>query len=759
MEEKYNGLNVPILLFQKDNHCRLVPVANLQPGYGPWDDMDAAKAGLIEIFEDIANVPAEYTFCVMNNFSGGPKEWWFTEKGVWETVAPKSVGDDLEAVLLFRYNDYSQDLEVSYDGGDTWTALVNIPNMTGNYITNWEIDKSTGEIKISYDNGHSWFSKGKIKFEITNTGYFKYSFDGGTTWHQLPIVANSVYGNGGGGGTTPSGSGEGGPLDNITSENVGSITFQNTNDSSAGTYTGIDACNVIIYMATDYPTQLSTLMETRYPNVAVGSYIIIRSTLFDRTGGMSNASDATHTYELDPAWTTQDVLDNSVVNDWFHYFKITKVDVGKWVGVAWIGRTTEFVDTVRHKVYIDTITPAEASVVITYNGVDTIVRAGEYITVDDGASVTITGTAEGYNNYSTTLTNITSDQHVNVSLTQVAGDTVLVYFGPGPSEDYINGGQIAGESSRLWAGDGVWGVTTDNFQTIQYYRHSLGFEDAGLYEFPRGTTIKVFYYCAYNARVCYNVGAWNLSEGISSGANHPSKVLLARGLDQRDWNSYTLNEDTVFDPMIISRQSAGSGAGPSLPQDEMLLIFDRVTPNGDAKGSSYHNMDTTGHFNVTITFEDPSPIPGRPPRNREVITKTTTDRYVFITQDDIPDWAVNGGTTFVVTAELVGSSTTYRCAGNINAYWSDMWRWHDMVFLPSGYYSFEFGDWDPTSLHLIMNDISIMPSDKYTPRYFTNGTVFNCSASADLYYTKTWTDVMPADDYTMPAIVLERDYS
>ena len=82
MEEKYNGLTKALLLFQKEGGCELVPVANLQPGYGPWENKEAAYAGLVEVFEDIANVPAEYTFCILDE-NNKPKEWWFIEKGNW----------------------------------------------------------------------------------------------------------------------------------------------------------------------------------------------------------------------------------------------------------------------------------------------------------------------------------------------------------------------------------------------------------------------------------------------------------------------------------------------------------------------------------------------------------------------------------------------------------------------------------------------------------------------------------------------------
>ena len=735
MDEKYNGLTKALLLFQKESGCKLVPVANLQPAYGPWESLEDAQQGLIDVFESIENVPAEYTFCVLKENSK-PQEWWFTEKGVWETIAPKSVGDSLENVLIFRYNEVSQDLEVSYDGGDTWTTLVNIPTMTGNYVTDWKIDSNTGEIKISYDNGITWLSKGQIKFEITNTGYFRYTFDGGNTWKKIKIIAAEALS----GGDTPGGGDASGPIETITPDTVGEVEFQNSNDASSGTYTGIDASNVLIYMAIDYPTSMNTFMEARYPNVAIGSYVIIRSTMYDRTGGMSNASDATHTYELDPTWTTQDVLDNSTQSDWYHYYQITKVDVDKWAALAWTGRVPAFQDVTRHKVYIDTIVPVEASVVVTYNGVDTTVRPGGYITVDDGASVTITGTAEGFNNYTNTLTNITSDQHINVVLTEER-ESVMVYFSSAPD-------------------DGVWGVSTDNFQTIQYYRHSLGWENAGLYEFPKGTTVQVFYFCASTSSMCFNVAAWNLSEGISSVVSHPSRVYLGRGLNYLHWNSYTLNEDTVFDPNVQPRTGTYSEQVPSLPQDKMLLIFDRTTCNGDVQGTSYHNMDSTGHFNITITFEEPSPFPDRPPRQREVLTYSTTNRYFFIDYNEIPDWVVVGATKFIVNVELVGGATEYRNTANIaDKYWSDQWRWHNMPFLPTGYYSLGLGTWDPSSLHLDMNGVEITPSTKAEPRYFTDGTTFNFTATADLYYPKTWTDVMPASDYTLPPIILERDYS
>ena len=728
MEEKYNGLTKALLLFQKEGGCELVPVANLQPGYGPWENKEAAYAGLVEVFEDIANVPAEYTFCILDE-NNKPKEWWFIEKGNWETIAPKSLGESIEAILLFQYNPTTQSLMVSYDGGKTWTNMVTIPTMEGNYVTEVRFNPNTGQLEISYDNGLTWDIIGQIKFEITNTGYFRYTFDGGTTWFKLPIYAVSS--------SNPGGGDEGGgPIEEITTENIGSIDFQNSNESSPGTYTGQDACDILIYMATDYPNQMITYMESRYPNVPVGSYIIVRSTLYDRTGGMSNASDETHTYELDPAWTTADVLENNSQSDWYHYYKITKVDIGKWAGVAWIGRIPAFEDAVRHTITIGTIVPSEAEVTVTYNDMEyRNLHTGSTIIVDDGATIDVHAEAEGFQDFDTTLTNITADQTVNIVCPQ-AVETVKVYF---IVPSYCDGAFRIKSASK-------------NYKTEYLAPYgSLGRDDdvyVRTYDFPKGETIKVYYCTDDPTYCCFNIAAWDLSEGTSTVGEHPSRVYLKKGLNVDSWKSYTLYKDTVINASFIqNRSDVGAGAGPSLPQDKILLCLERYRCYGDASGTYDVPIDETGHVELeyTITY-------GYGTVRTETHTiSDLTERFVFI-KGDLDDYP-NGKVT--VTAHVVGASVPYGEYTSTFDY--NLGSVHSIEFVPAGWYELSFGEWDPSNLTLDMNSTQVYSANKYRPRYYTPDTNFSLTASCRYYVTKHWTDIMPEADYQMPNIKLREE--
>lgn len=706
MDEKYNGLTKAILLFQKEHGCKLVPVANLQPGYGPWETMDAAREGLIEIFEDIGNVPSEYTFCVLNNPDNKPKEWWFTEKGVWETVAPKCIGDSLEAILMFRiHNDM---LQVSYDGGETWTDITMISPMTENYITDVEL-LPDGTLRVSYDNQNTWFQVGKIMFEITSSGYLRYSFDGGNTWASIKIIAADALS----GGSTPGGGNTGGgPLDNVTSENVDDVEFQNPNDSSASTYSGQDACDVIVYIATDYPNQLSTLMESMYPNVSVGSYVIIRSTLYDRTGGKSNASDETHTYELDHSWTTQDVLNNSKVADWYHYFKITKVDVNKWVGVAWIGRTAEYIDTVRHTVTIGTITPQEASVTVTYNGVTyENLHTGSTITVDDDATIIITATAEGYENYSQTIEHITADQTVNVAMS-VVRDTVKVTF------------------LSKSADPGRFGVTLDRFNYCEYY------SSGRIYEFDKGLNVQVFYFVSdseddYDSK-CFNVQAINHVSGES--------VYLKKGSDEGTayvgWKYYTINEDTTFRALTQHKDDPE----PPDPEEPVPFTFDFNTVHiGDhGKIDYFPILDSSARIEVTYNH------------NGVEHTESNVRRQLIITG--------HIGDTIRGTARVVGGSTQYREITFNN----EIIGTNDIIsydFIPDGYsfVVFDATRWNPQDLSIDFTPgteetETIMGSSDLV-RLFRNGTLLRFRAYKQYYSEVSWEETLTGD-YSTPTIRL-----
>ena len=407
MSKTYNGLVKPILLFNKENEV-LTPQPSVQPSYGPWASLSNAKAALIDEFEDIANVPKGYTFAILNS-EGKPEEYWFSRWGDWSSVIPKCEGSALKDLLKFKIE--GDTLYVSYDGGNNYTSLGKVVTPeAAKELIRLKLDND-GTLKISYDGGRTYEVVGKFKFKLTDTGYLKISFDDGTTW----ITAEGHITPGGGSGQTGPTGGGSTPVGNITVNNVGEIAFKGS------TFTGQDACDVLVYMGIDYPTDFSSVMSTKFPAAQVGDYVIIRSLMYDRTGGMSNASDGTHTYELDPNWTVQDVLDNSTQDDYYYYYKATKIDQDAWAALAWIGRAEKTADVTRHTVTIGPFSPSEAEVKVTYNGVDYPVHAGSTITVDEGATIVVTAAAEGYNSYTHTYSDIQDDFTTDaISLTPVA---------------------------------------------------------------------------------------------------------------------------------------------------------------------------------------------------------------------------------------------------------------------------------------------------------------------------------------------------
>lgn len=554
MSKTYNGLVKPILLFEKELDV-FIPKAGIQPAYGPWNNLDEAKQGLIEEFEDIANVPSEYTFCVLDS-NGKPREWWFTEAGVWDTIKQKSLGDSLYELLKFKI--VGDTLYVSYTGGDPFYPIAEIPDLVGNFVTDVELSDN-GEILISYNNGVDWISVGKVLFEITSSGYFKYSFDGGITWNSIKIyAANSP-------GTTPSGS-EQSPsnLGTLTSENLSDVEFQNSNDSSSGTYSGQEACDVLVYMATDYTDALNAYMQSNYPSAAIGDFIIVRSTMYDRTGGMSNASDATHTYELDPTWTTQDVLTNSSQTDWYHYYKITKVDADKWAALAWVGRTAQYVDAVRYTVRIGEVTPQEASIVAVYNGVTySNLSSGSVITVDSGASLTITASAEGYTTSTIPVNNITENKTIDISLNQ-EDESMTITFTIALME--------ARDKTVVW-------YSTDGFATHQEFHHG------DTLNVPAGTKFQVWSpgYTDDEGKSIYCFNAEVIKDSDST------KTYLKKGVVSyyKGWKKYTVRENVTVRTLMTEESEYDWRIGEITPANATIAVSFNSPSSYTVVDSSY----------------------------------------------------------------------------------------------------------------------------------------------------------------------------
>lgn len=737
MSKTYNGLTRPVLLFDKEAE-KLIPQAGLQPSYGIWESLDEAKTGLEEEFEDISNIPQGYTFCVKNNVGNKPQEWWFTEKGKWETIAPKNTGDYLSNIFKFRVTG-NQMLQVSFDGGKTWTDIAPLSSTTGNYITDTRLTKN-GKLQISYDNGGTWRTVGEILFDITSTGYFRYSFDGGTTWNKIKIVAAESLGNPDNDGNSGN---TGGPLDNLSSENIPTITFKGDNDSESAEYVGQDACNVLVYIATDYSEQLSAIMEGMYPNVPVGSYIIVRSTLFDRTGGMSNETDNTHTYELNQEWTTADVLLNSSQDIWYHYFKISKVDIGKWAGVAWIGRLQKFEDAVRYKVTIGTVSPSEANITITYNGVrHKNLKRGSVVIVDNNATISIEAKADGYKDYNQTIENIVSDTTVDVSLTKET-ENVEVSF-------------IAADNS-----DGYFIVSTDGFKTFKTYDTLIS-----PFEFPKGTAIQVYYVSTDPTSYCADICALSYEQWSEYGHSSESEhVWLKKGFDgYKSWSQYILSEDTVFWPAMELVDNPDEDPSADITKTFTFDVWQSKQPTtGPIIGiGDFGILDSSAHIEIDYTIRTRTLNPRTKQfEYEEEPFHVETSREFTIT---VPNGTVIGH----MTARVVGGSIVYReyNSSNVPAYEDANGAFtltgsgvHPVILYPADWYSFTYYK-DPSYAAITLNGTTLADNVEPYLRYgimaFERGTVLNMHAEARYHQTKDWTETMPENDYHM-VIKLEHE--
>lgn len=408
MSKTYNGLAKPILLFNKEGEV-FVPKPNPQPSYGIWESLEAARVGLIEEFENISNVPNGYTFAIINDMDL-PEEWWFTRDGDWSSIERKGVS-------LFMLDIIDNMLKVSYDGGWTWVDVGELSDPTA--LTDQIILDVTndGVIRISFNSGTTWHNAGQIKLRISDSGYLYITYD---NWAHETLVGKV-----GGSSSTPSGGGSA-PVANLDSQNIDGIPYEGVNDSESHTYVGQEACDLLVYFGIDQINELNSYLEENYPNASVGDYVIIRSTLYDRTGGMSNDSDGTHTYELDPTWTTQEILDNSSQDDWYHFYKVTKVGDGVWAAISWIGRVPVYQDVTHYTITIGTVNPQDAVVTVSYNDVVRTVQSGDTISIPEGTTVTVSAERAGYESYSDTFT-MTQDQTVNISLEEiVTGYTITI---------------------------------------------------------------------------------------------------------------------------------------------------------------------------------------------------------------------------------------------------------------------------------------------------------------------------------------------
>lgn len=705
MSKTYNGLVKPILLFNKEGEV-FTPKPGLQPSYGIWDSLENAREGLIEEFEDISNVPEGYTFAIVNA-NHLPEEWWFTKEGDWSSIRRKGVS------LIQLAIDEGQ-LWISYDGGREYIPIgriADISDVANSFIIRMVNDPDStdfGTIKYSVNNGVDWVTCGKLQLTIENK-FLYMSFDGGVTKKLIGKTCDCAPSG------VPTGEGGGGNIGNLDAGGIDPIDYQGDNDSQSATYSGQDACDLLIYLSTDDYDSFNTIMQSLFPNANVGESIIIKSTLYDRTGGMSNASDATHTYLLDPSWTTQDVLDNNTQTEWYHYYKITKVEVDKWAGVAWVGRMPQDEVTVTYrKLTIGTVNPIDATVTVSYGGNTYPATAGSVFNIPDGTEVTINATRNGYESHTETF-NISADVTKNISLTEIQNFVTITIGASNPSNALIydwNGNRVySGDTIQVAPGTGVWFRATCS-----------GYND---WNYGSSTNPVII---NQNTTVTPNL----------------TKISAQNGMIR--WSIYELY---YYEDGTSNVQRKADGITPHYAFSETLAgvtlhTHVRVETDGEITQSSDENkvVAASGQY-----MRDYQYMNGSGPLDSLVSAWVEVEGHPEYNND----YQVGPEPTPYIAQSYINSTRTT-----------------SYVYVLSSDYTRSFKELDlshtrvtPLATTVTINGTVVpFPNNSHTNdytinRHFLPGTTVHVKAECEGYDSKEWSFVMPNEDYALPDIALD----
>lgn len=708
MSKTYNGLVKPILLFNKEGEV-FTPKPGLQPSYGIWDSLENAREGLIEEFEDISNVPEGYTFAIVNANSL-PEEWWFTKEGDWSSIRRKGVS------LIQLAIDEGQ-LWISYDGGREYIPIgkiADISDVANSFIIRMINDPNSadfGTIKYSVNNGTDWVTCGKLQLTIENK-FLYMSFDGGVTKKLIGKTCDCAPSD------VPTGEGGGGNIGNLDAGGIDPIDYQGDNDPQSTTYSGQDACDLLIYLSTDDYDSFNTIMQSLFPDANVGESVIIKSTLYDRTGGMSNASDGTHTYLLDPSWTTQDVLDNNTQTEWYHYYKITKVEVDKWAGVAWVGRMPQDEVTVTYrKLTIGTVNPIDATVTVSYGGNTYPATAGSVFNIPDGTEVTINATRNGYESHTETF-NIGADVTKNISLTEIQNFVTITIGASDPSNaliyDWNDNRVYSGDTIQVAPGTGVWFYATCNgYEDWKYgSRSNPTIITQNTTIMPRltkrasgtGAIQWSIYEKFYNEDGVSNIVARAHRSDYPNDDAHPFSPNLAGATIQ----THTTCE---HDGTIVASNDEAKTVNSS-GNYERDFVYMYTSGPLDSVASGWAEVE--GHPEYKTDYQE-----GVVPYVSQVrITSTTMKGYVYIL-----------------------SSETTKSHRMLNL-WKARRTPVDMTVTVQG----TVVPFSKTS------NTTYVESNN---RYFLPGTTVNIVAEREGYKTKSWSFVMPDGEYTIDEITLE----
>ena len=192
----YNGLYTSLLLMRLSNG-EYIPLPSVQASYGPFNSLDEAKVDLINTFKEISNVPRGYTFCVIENDK--PQEYWLTKAGDWSSKEKKNTSSQSSTennIVISALDGY---LQVSYDGGETWTKIVSMEVLKGEKGDdgkNAVADLSKIQIRMS-SRDVSEPDPEDPNESITHTEYtLEYTINGGVNWINIGTIVSGSGGSG-----------------------------------------------------------------------------------------------------------------------------------------------------------------------------------------------------------------------------------------------------------------------------------------------------------------------------------------------------------------------------------------------------------------------------------------------------------------------------------------------------------------------------------------------------------------------------------
>ena len=251
------------------------------------------------------------------------------EDGTWTNTGEKATGGVLNIVI-------SGDISISENG--TWIVDgvdtgISATGPKGDAGTAAGFGDTTAE--VSYDNTLIEPTVNVSSSGPNNRKNFHFSF-------KFPR-----QGSGGGN------QGEGAGVYIITANNVGEVTYKTSYESEAHSFTREDACGTLVFMGVNEPGDLQRYLNARYQGVPIGTKVIIRSHMYDRGHGKSNANDRTYSYSLEnlvdengnsilPSESykrnIENVLNTYNKTSWYSLYSVTKVSNDTWAGLDWVGR-------------------------------------------------------------------------------------------------------------------------------------------------------------------------------------------------------------------------------------------------------------------------------------------------------------------------------------------------------------------------------------------------------------------------------------